>query len=77
MNKEEANWSLVAEFTNHPQADLTKNHLEKHGIPVRLWSDDCGGLAGGQTFIQRVRIFVPASDRRTALEILGKGSSDA
>ena len=77
MEKEAANWSLVAEFTNHPQAELTKNRLEKHGIAVYLWSDDCGGLAGGQTFIHRVRLFVPDADRQAALDILGKGSAGA
>ena len=68
---------MVAEFTNHPQAELTKNLLEKHGIRVSIWSDDCGGLAVGQTFIQRVRLFVPDSDRQDAEDILGKGPSDA
>jgi hypothetical protein len=65
-------WSLIAEFTNHPLAQLTKNLLEKHGIRVTVWSDDCGGMAAGQTFIQRVRIFVPDADRRAAMDILGK-----
>lgn len=63
---------MVTEFTNHPQADLAKNLLQKHGIRVSVWSDDCGGLAGGQTFIQRVRLFVPDSDRQAAMDILGK-----
>jgi hypothetical protein len=77
MSEETINWSLVAEFTNHAQANLTKNLLEKYGIGVAIWSDDCGGLAVGQTFIQRVRLFVPDSDRQSALDILGKGASDA
>ena len=77
MAVEEENWSMVAEFPNHPQADLTKNLLEKHGIRVSIWSDDCGGLAVGLTFIQRVRLFVPDSDRQAAMDILGKGISDA
>jgi len=68
---------MVAEFTNHPQAELTRNLLEKHGIRVAVWSDDCGGLAAGQTFIQRVRLFVPDSDRKAAMDILGKGIEDA
>jgi hypothetical protein len=66
------NLSLIAEYTDHPQAELARNLLENHGIPVYLWSDDCGGLAGGQTFIRRVRLFVENSDRTTALDILGK-----
>ena len=68
---------MVAEFINHPQADLAKNLLEKHGITVSIWSDDCGGLAVGQTFIQRVRLFVPDSDQQAAMDILGKGAADA
>jgi hypothetical protein len=55
MAEEKTKWSMVAEFSNHPQADLTKNLLE-NGIRVAIWSDDCGGLAVGQTFIQRVRL---------------------
>jgi len=77
MADETANWSMVAEFTNHPQAELTKNLLEKHGISVAIWSDDCGGLAVGQTFIQRVRLFVPDSARQVAMDILGKGTLGA
>jgi hypothetical protein len=77
MKEKAANWSMVAEFTNHPQAELTKNLLENHGIPASIWSDDCGGLAVGQTFIQRVRIFVPDSHRQAAMDILGKGKADA
>jgi hypothetical protein len=75
--EEKTKWSMVAEFANHPQADLTKNLLEKHGIRVAIWSDDCGGLAVGQTFIQRVRLFVPDPDRQSAEDVLGKGSADA
>lgn len=70
-------WSLVAEFTNHPEADLSRQLLENHGIRVSIWSDDCGEMAGGQTFVQRVRFLVPKSDRQTAMDILGKGSVDA
>lgn len=77
MTERATDRSMVAEFTNHPQADLAKNLLEKHGISVSIWSDDCGGLAVGQTFIQRVRLFVPNSDRQAALDILGKGAADA
>jgi hypothetical protein len=77
MAEEATNWSRVAEFTNHPQADLVKNLLERYGIPVSIWSDDCGGLAEGQTFIQRGRLFVPDSERQSALDILGKGKIDA
>jgi hypothetical protein len=59
------------------KANFTKNLLEEHGIRVSIWSDDCGGLAAGQTFIQRVKLFVPDSDRQTAIDILGKGAVDA
>lgn len=65
-------WSLVAEFTNHALADYAKNLLQQHGIAVSVWSDDCGGWAAGQTFIQRVRLFVPDTQRKAALDILGR-----
>jgi hypothetical protein len=77
MAEEATNWPKVAEFTNNPQADLAKNLLQKHGIPVSNWSDDCGGLTVGQTFIQRIRLFVSVSERQAALDILGKGKTDA
>ena len=70
-------WALVAEFTDHPQAQLAKNLLEQHGIPSALWSDDCGGLAGGQTFLQGVRLFVSEEQRPVALGILGHGADRA
>jgi hypothetical protein len=76
MAEDTANWAMVAEFTNHPEADLAKGLLEKHGVRAAIWSDDCGGLAGGQTFIQGVRLFVPDSDRQTAMDILGQGGID-
>lgn len=68
---------MVAEFTNHPEADLSRQLLENHDIRVSIWSDDCGEMAGGQTFIQRVKLLVPKSDLQTAMDILGKGSVDA
>jgi hypothetical protein len=77
MVEETDNWAMVAEFTNHPEADFTRHLLEKHGIPVAIWSDDCGEMAVGQTFIQRVRLFVPESDRQAAMDILGEGAVDA
>jgi len=76
MVEEKDNWSMVTEFTNHPEANLAKNLLEKHGIRVAVRSDDCGGMAVGQTFIQRVQLFVLASARRAAMDILGKGDAD-
>jgi hypothetical protein len=77
MAEEAPGWMLVAEFTDHPQADLAKSLLAGHGVPAHLWSDDCGGLAGGQTFIQRVRLFVPDSHLQAARQILGKDNSCA
>lgn len=70
-------WSLVAEYTNHALAEYAKNLLEQHRIPVSIWSDDCGGWAAGQTFIQRVRVFVPDAARKKALDILGRGEDSA
>ena len=72
----EKEWSVVAEFTNHPEAELTGDLLRKHGIDAAIWSDDCGGIAGGQTFIQRVRVLVPDSELQAARAIVGKGQED-
>jgi len=73
MNRDDAqNWVSIAEFTNHPEAELGKQLLENHGIASSIWSDDCGEMAGGQTFIQRVRLLVREPDRQAALDILGK-----
>ena len=69
------NWVSIAEFTNHPEAELNRQLLENQGIQVSLWSDDCGEMAGGQTFIQRVRLMVQEPDQKAALNILGKGDS--
>jgi hypothetical protein len=68
-------WVTVAEFTNHPEAALARNLLEAHGIEVAEWSDDCGGMAVGQTVIQRVRLFVRASDIEPARDMLGRGEA--
>jgi hypothetical protein len=77
MGGKSTSWSIAAEYTNHPEADLAKDLLESHGIRVYKWSDDCGGLAAGWAFIQRVRLFVPDSDRRAAMDILGEGGAGA
>lgn len=68
-----SDWVTVAEFTNHPEAALARNLLEAHGIDVAEWSDDCGGMAVGQTVIQRVRLFVRVSDIDQARDVLGRG----
>ena len=68
---------MIVEFTYHLNADLIKNLLEKHGIPVVIWTDECGGLSVSQTFIQRAGLFVPDSVRQTMLDFLGKGNVDA
>jgi len=73
MGDSETRWTMIAEFTDHPQAELARNLLEKHGVRAAIWSDDCGGLAGGQTFVQGVRLFVADSESDTAMEILGLG----
>ena len=76
MAGDESHWSMVAEFMNHPEADLARNLLESHGIRAAVWSDDCGGQALGQTFVQGVRVFVADADRKRAMDILGKGAKD-
>jgi hypothetical protein len=77
MAEEITNWLMVVEFTVHPNAELTKNLLEKHGIRVAIWSDDCGGEAVGQKFIQRIRLLVSDSARHAIMDFLGKGTVDA
>ncbi len=59
MPETNAEWSVIAEYTNHPIAELSAGLLEEHGIPAYLWSDDAGGLLAGSTFVDRVRLFVP------------------
>jgi len=66
MNK----FEIIADFNNHAEADLAKGLLESYGIKSIKHSDDCGGIAGGQTFIRGVQLLVPKNDLKKAKEIL-------
>ncbi|HUS88391.1 MAG TPA: hypothetical protein VMW91_03310 [Desulfosporosinus sp.] len=53
---------LLAEFTNHPEAQLAEYVLEKPGVGSRIWSDDCGGVAVGLPAVRGVRLFDTQGD---------------
>lgn len=61
---------LVMEFNNHAEAEMAKERLESYGINSIIHSDDCGGMAGGQTFIRGVQLLVSKNDIVTAKKIL-------
>ena len=60
----------VTEFNNHAEAEMAKEQLESSGINSIIHSDDCGGMAGGQTFIRGVQLLVSKSDIIIAKKIL-------
>lgn len=66
MNK----FEIIADFNNHTEADFAKGLLESYGIKSIIRSDDCGGIAGGQTFIRGVQLIVSRDDLKKAKEIL-------
>jgi hypothetical protein len=61
---------VIAEYGNHPEAELAAQLLDSNGIQSYTHSDDCGGVAGGQTFIRGVRLLVHRVDLKRAKEIL-------
>ena len=61
---------IIADFNNHVEADFAKGLLESHGIKAIKQSDDCGGTAGGQTFIRGVQLLISRDDLKRAKEIL-------
>jgi hypothetical protein len=63
-------FEIIADFSNHTEADLAKGLLESYGIKSIISSDDCGGIAGGQTFIRGVQLIVSKDDLKKAKEIL-------
>ena len=54
----QSDWEVIAECGNHPEAELAGKLLESNGIQSITHSDDCGGVAGGQTFIRGVQLLV-------------------
>jgi hypothetical protein len=66
----QSDWEVIAEYGNHPEALLAGQILESNGIQSITHSDDCGGAAGGQTFIRGVQLLVRRQDSKRAKEIL-------
>lgn len=66
----QSDWEVIAECGNHPEAELAGKLLESNGIQSITHSDDCGGVAGGQTFIRGVQLLVRRQDLKKAKEIL-------
>ncbi len=63
-------FEVVWEYSNHIEAELAKGLLSSHGIEAVVYSDDCGGMAGGQTFVRGVKVLVPVNDIERAKQIL-------
>lgn len=72
----EKEWAVVAEYGNHSQAQLAANLLEECAIECLVWSDDCGGIAPGQSFVRGVKVYVAEEDVDRALEILRRKPDD-
>lgn len=60
----------IAVYRNHPEAELAKSILEENGIPAIISSDDCGGIACGQTFIRGVWLRVMKRHEIRARDLL-------
>ena len=67
---------IIAEYINHSEAEMAKELLESNGIKSVVHSDDCGGIAGGQTFIRGVRLLVFSKDVEKAGKILNIKQDD-
>ncbi len=61
---------ILHEYSNHMEAEIAKGFLTSNGIEAIVHSDDCGGMAGGQTFIRGVKLIVPKNDIQRARQIL-------
>ena len=61
---------IVAEYRNHAEAEMAKELLASYGIKSTIHSDDCGGIAGGQTFIRGVQLLVLSEDIEKARKVL-------
>ena len=61
---------IIAEYKNHSEAEMARELLESYGIKSMIHSDDCGGIAGGQTFIRGVQLLVYRKDMEKARKIL-------
>jgi hypothetical protein len=63
-------FKVVCEYSNHVEAEIAKGILNSNGIKSFIHSDDCGGIAGGQTYITGVQLLVSESDLEQANIIL-------
>ena len=61
---------VLAEYGNHSQAELTANLLDEYGIECLIWSDDCGGVSPGQSFVRGVKVYVDEVDLARARDII-------
>ena len=61
----------LTNYSTHPEADLAKGLLDSHCIQCVVQSDDCGAIAGGQSFARGVWLLVDKKDVDTAKRILG------
>ena len=68
----ENGWGVVCEYGTRPEAEMAGQILESNGIGAVILSDDCGGVAGGQTFIRGVRVLVKKRDLKKAKELLNR-----
>jgi hypothetical protein len=66
------NPTVVAEFDNRMQAEITVNMLEGFGIHAQIWADDLGGVGPGQSFVHGVKVLVEAEDAERAGEVLAR-----
>jgi hypothetical protein len=72
-NKEKTDMTdpiILWEYSNRIEADMAKALLEANGIESIVSSDDCGGMAGGQTFVRGVKIIVSRTEIEEAKKIL-------
>ena len=65
-------YEVLWEYSNHVEAEIAKGILEANRIKVILHSDDCGGMAGGQTFVRGVKLLVPAENIERAKLLLNE-----
>lgn len=63
-------FEIVCEYSNYVEAELAKGILTSNGIKAYIHSDDCGGMAGGQTYITGVQLLVSKRDMDKAKMIL-------
>ena len=76
MRETDTAWVPVTEFGNRIQAELAANLLGEFDIECILRADDCGGMAGGQSFVRGVAVLVRERNAPRSREILEESESD-